>query len=223
MRGDLVFYVCKNACFTLAETVENIAIQNGATPHMEKSGQRHPGSHVNKEIKNVLKNPATAAVYRLSSADVCELDVNHPGNFAVVNQLIEDHVINTELVKGDRIYVYSIHAANIAIKSMLGDPSFNISESDVTFDFSFRNVEVSPVTAEFKKKRYYPSLIDRLEDKDMLETAHSKRKKNRKNFKPKSVLESMSEQDQEAVRRYCREVRETRNNGRPYRKRGGNQ
>lgn len=190
---------------------------------MEKSGQRHPGSHVNKEIKNVLKNPATAAVYRLSSADVCELDVNHPGNFAVVNQLIEDHVINTELVKGDRIYVYSIHAANIAIKSMLGDPSFNISESDVTFDFSFRNVEVSPVTAEFKKKRYYPSLIDRLEDKDMLETAHSKRKKNRKNFKPKSVLESMSEQDQEAVRRYCREVRETRNNGRPYRKRGGNQ
>ena len=68
MRGDIVFYVCKNCCFTLAETVERIAVDNGATPRVEKkTGQRHPGSHVNECIKRVLKNPATAAVSILSS------------------------------------------------------------------------------------------------------------------------------------------------------------
>lgn len=222
MRGDIVFYVCKNCCFTLAETVERIAVDNGATPRVEKkTGQRHPGSHVNECIKRVLKNPATAAVYRLGPADVCELDVRHPGNFAVVDQLIEDNIINTELVKDNKIYVYSKYGAEVAVKAMTQNPSLSISEEDITFDFSFRNIELCPVKAQFKKKRHSPSLVDKIQGKDFSETAEDKRSKNSEKFRPKTVLDGMSKEDQDAVRRYFKEVRFTRSNGRPYRKRGG--
>ena len=75
--------------------------------------------------------------------------------------------------------------------------------------------------AQFKKKRNSPSLVDKMQGKDFSETAEDKRRKNSEKFRPKTVLDGMSKEDQDAVRRYFKEVRFTRSNGRPYRKRGG--
>lgn len=224
MKNDIKFYQFKNFCFTLAKPIEDLAIVHGAKPQVEANGQRHPGSHVNRVLRGVLFDHALRRAYTFGSHDICQLDVSDPSNYAVVTQLIEDGVMNLSSIKGGKVYVYSINAAEVAIKAMLGKPDFYMDRKQIVFDESFAKIAVTPVQANWKrvKNKNVPSLLD----KKVMDVANAPIEQEEdegqvmtKNAM-KSVLSSMTAHEQEIVRKYNQMVKATRENGRPYIKRG---
>lgn len=226
MKNDILFYQFKNYCFTLAQPIEDLAVVHGAHMQIEANGQRHAGSHVNRALKSVLFDMALRKAYTFGSHDICQLDVEDPSNYAVISQLIEDGVLTLSSIKDNKVYVYSINAAEIAIKAMIKKHDFRLDRNHLVFDESFSKISVNPTSVRWKgtKNRNVPSLLD----KKTIDVANAQveiveeeeeGKRMTKNAM-KSVLSSMSPHEQEIVRKYNKMVKSTRENGRPYIKRG---
>lgn len=224
MQNGIKFYQFSNFCFTLAKPIEDLAIVYGAKPQVEANGQRHPGSHVNRVLRGVIFDHALRRAYTFGSHDICQLNVSDPSNYAVISQLIEDGVMNLSSIKGGKVYVYSINAAEIAVKAMLGKPDFYLDRNKIVFDESFTKIAVTPVQANWKrvKNKNVPSLLDRKvidTANTSVETEEDEGAVMTKNAM-KSVLSSMTPHEQKIVRKYNQMVKATRENGRPYIKRG---
>ena len=224
MQNGIKLYHFSNFCFTLAKPIEDLAIVYGAKPQVEANGQRHPGSHVNRVLRGVMFDHALRRAYTFGSHDICQLDVSNPSNYAVVSQLIEDGVMNLSSIKGGKVYVYSINAAEIAVKAMLGNPNFYLDRNKIVFDESFTEIAVTPVQVNWEgvKNKNVPSLLDKKvihTANTEIDTEEGKGAVMTKNAM-KSVLSSMTPYEQEIVRKYNQMVKATRENGRPYIKRG---
>lgn len=224
MATDIKFYQFKNFCFTFAKIIEDYAVVYGAKPQVEANGQRHPGSHVNRALKSVLFDMALRKAYTFGSHDICQLDVENPSNYAVISQLIEDGVLTLSSIKDNKVYVYSMNAAEIAIKAMIKKHDFRLDRNHLVFDESFSKISVNPTSIRWKgeKNRNVPSLLDKKTidvANAQVEIVEEEGKRMTKNSM-KSVLSSMSPHEQEIVRKYNKMVKSTRENGRPYIKRG---
>ena len=224
MTTDIKFYQFKNFCFTFAKLIEDYAVVYGAKPQVEANGQRHPGSHVNRALKSVLFDMALRKAYTFGSHDICQLDVENPSNYAVISQLIEDGVLTLSSIKDNKVYVYSMNAAEIAIKAMIKKHDFRLDRNHLVFDESFSKISVNPTSIRWKgeKNRNVPSLLDKKTidvANAQVEIVEEEGKRMTKNSM-KSVLSSMSPHEQEIVRKYNKMVKSTRENGRPYIKRG---
>lgn len=226
MTTDIKFYQFKNFCFTFAKLIEDYAVVYGAKPQVEANGQRHPGSHVNRALKSVLFDMALRKAYTFGSHDICQLDVEDPSNYAVISQMIEDGVLTLSSIKDNKVYVYSMNSAEIAIKAMIKKHDFRLDRNHLVFDESFSKISINPTSVRWKgaKNRNVPSLLD----KKTIDVANARveiveeeeeGKRMTKNAM-KSVLSSMSPHEQEIVRKYNKMVNSTRENGRPYIKRG---
>lgn len=224
MATDIKFYQFKNFCFTFAKIIEDYAVVYGAKPQVEANGQRHPGSHVNRALKSVLFDMALRKAYTFGSHDICQLDVENSSNYAVISQLIEDGVLTLSSIKDNKVYVYSMNAAEIAIKAMIKKHDFRLDRNHLVFDESFSKISVNPTSIRWKgeKNRNVPSLLDKKTidvANAQVEIVEEEGKRMTKNSM-KSVLSSMSPHEQEIVRKYNKMVKSTRENGRPYIKRG---
>ena len=224
MTTDIKFYQFKNFCFTFAKLIEDYAVVYGAKPQAEANGQRHPGSHVNRALKSVLFDMALRKAYTFGSHDICQMDVEDPSNYAVISQLIEDGVLTLSSIKDNKVYVYSMNAAEIAIKAMIKKHDFRLDRNHLVFDESFSKISVNPTSIKWKgeKNRNVPSLLDKKTidvANAQVEIVEEEGKRMTKNSM-KSVLSSMSPHEQEIVRKYNKMVKSTRENGRPYIKRG---
>lgn len=218
MNHEIKFWrFADGSYYTIAREIENYAASFGASIRRDPNGTRHPGSVCNGHIKTIKKDQALRKHFNLKPSDCIQLDVNHPGNFTVINDMLEEGIINHSALKGGFLDLYSRRACDAIVCCMLKNIDFQSHDEDVESVSSYAEVDISPTVKRFDKVR------DRVDKSKSLLTRNNVKAvaEITENAMP-SVLSMMSENEQTIVRKYQNLVKTTRENGRPYIKKGGN-
>lgn len=217
MEHEIKFWrFADGSYYTTALEIENYGASFGASIRRDPNGTRHPGSVVNGHIKAIKKDQALRRRFNLSTADCIQLDVNHAGNFTVINDMLSENLINHSSLKGGLLDLYSRKTCDAVVCMMLKTIDFQTDTDDIVLVLSYSEVDISPTVKRFDKVRQRvdesQSLLSRKNVQAVSEIAE--------NAMP-SVLSMMCAEEQSAVRRYQNLVKTTRENGRPYIKKGG--
>lgn len=201
--------------YTTALEIENYGASFGASIRRDDKGVRHPGSVVNGYIKKIKRNQALRRRFNLADSDCIQLDVNHPGNFTVINDMISENIINHSSLKGGFLDLYSRKACDAVVCMMLRKIDFLSDDDDIVLMDTYSGVDIKPTTKRFDKVR------DRVDENKSLLARRNVQTVSQivENAMP-SVLSMMSIDEQKAVRKYQKLVKITRENGRPYIKKG---
>ena len=202
--------------YTTALEVENYGASFGASVRRDPNGTRHPGSVVNAHIRAIKKDQALRRKFNLTGGDCIQLDVNHPGNFTVINDMLSENIINHSALKGGCLDLYSRKTCDAVVCMMLKRVDFYSDTEDIVLVDSYAEVDIKPSAKRFDKVRdrvdKNHSLIARRNVQAISEMTE--------NAMP-SVLSMMSAEEQSIVRKYQNLVKTTRDNGRPYIRKGG--
>ena len=217
MEHEIRFWRFADGSFyTTALEIENYGASFGASIRRDPNGTRHPGSVVNGHIKTIKKDQALRRKFNLSTSDCIQLDVNHPGNFTVINDMLSENIINHSALKGGCLDLYSRKTCDAVVCMMLKRIDFHSDNDDIISVESYAKVDIKPTVKRFDKVRdrvdKNHSLIARRNVQAISEMTE--------NAMP-SVLSMMSAEEQSIVRKYQTLVKTTRANGRPYIKKGG--
>lgn len=217
MEHEIRFWRFADGSFyTTALEIENYGASFGASIRRDPNGTRHPGSVVNGHIKTIKKDQALRRKFNLSTSDCIQLDVNHPGNFTVINDMISENIINHSSLKGGFLDLYSRKTCDAVVCMMLRKIDFLSDDDDIVLMDTYSGVDIKPTTKRFDKVR------DRVDNNKSLLARRNVQAVSQivENAMP-SVMSMMSIDEQRAVRKYQNLVKTTRENGRPYIKKGG--
>lgn len=195
--------------YTTALEIENYGASFGASVRRDPNGTRHPGSVCNGHIKTIKKDQALRKHFNLKPSDCIQLDVNDPGNFTVINDMLSEGIINHSALKGGCLDLYSRKACQAVVCCMLKSIDFQTHDEDISLVQSYSGVDINPTVKRFDKVR------DRVDKSLIAKRSVEVAAQTIDNAMP-SVLSMMSEAEQVAVRKYQNLVKTTRESGRPY-------
>lgn len=217
MEHEIKFWrFADGSYYTTALEIENYGASFGASIRRDPNGTRHPGSVINGHIKTIKKDQALRRRFNISTSDCIQLDVNHPGNFTVINDMLSENIINHSALKGGLLDLYSRKTCDAVVCMMLKRIDFQSNTDDIVSVETYAGVDIKPTVKRFDKVR------ERVEESQSLLARKNVQAVSEitENAMP-SVLSMMSADEQEIVRKYQTLVKTTRENGRPYIKKGG--
>lgn len=213
MKDKLRVFIFRNGLqFALAKDIEDYAASKGWRIKVDCNGQRHPGTICNEHIKRMIKNNNLRRHFNWHSNDVSSIHTKHIENYPIINDLIEREIINYSNIKNGYLDVYTLNAVRIIISCMVQDIEFNVPDSDIVVDNSYKDL-----LPEFEPHKWD---TNKLNTKVLFKL--SPKVSEQIKLKPmQSFLESnFTEEEKKAIRKYQRLIRETRENGtRPHIKR----
>lgn len=218
MNHEIKFWrFADGSYYTIAREIENYAASFGASIRRDSKGVRHSGSVVNENIRAIKKDAALSRHFNLKQSDCIQLDISHPGNFTVIDDMINEEIINHSSLKEGFLDMYSRSVCQACVARMIRDGEFHMESEDIEVLFDYDKINILTSNKRFDKKRdrvdESRSLIARKAVKQMSQDSENCMR---------SYLEThFNEKEQEVIREYFRGIRTSRENGRPYIKKGG--
>lgn len=212
MKNKLrVFEFVNGDKFAIAKDVEDYAASKGWRIKVDCEGNRHPGTVCNEHVKRIIGKNDLRRHFNWHSTDVVSVDVKDAVNYPVINDLIEREIINYSTLKQGYLDLYSLNAVRMIIACMTQDVSFEIPEEDIVVDKSYKLLTIYYYPHKWDTKKLNTHTLFKVKPKELKSI----------NKATKSFLESnFTKEEKEAIRKYQRLIRETRENGtRPYNKR----
>lgn len=183
--------------------IENFAVSKGHTPRIDPDSTRHPGSECNRYLRDIMSDPIAAKRLGIKSSDYFQVDVmDCIGNRAFVEWMISSKFVAPQAVKDGRLDIYTMNAARIIVSMMLQRPEvIRIEELEIDERANIFNVRLKPKSLDKKKPSWQKSLL-------------------RAKISDFKVIDTFTPEEQEVIRRYNQKVKQTRDTGRKYTKRG---
>lgn len=195
--------------YTFAAEIENFAVKFGYIPRVDPDGSRHPGRECNQYLRKALQDPAVIKTFQMEGRDYIQVDKNITHNNGKFIQLLLDRgYITPQTLKNGKLDLYSLKAATIIIRMMLGRYCFEIPPQCIQY------IENGAV---FDHVIYTTKRLDKYANRY---TTHKKLFISYRSPGYK-VIEQFTPEEQEIIRRYNRLVKETRAMGRPHKPKTG--
>lgn len=180
--------------YTTARSIDMYARSLGASVRIDPDGSKHPGSVCNGILRDIFKNRVTASSLGLSAYSCVSL-IPHK-NEAVITFLLKMEYIKKSELRDGTLDLYTRKTAEVICAYLLNDPDFVLPLVDVTPKYVPFKVFVAPKKLSLNKDRPVASVFNLMYDT--------------------KVIDTLSPEEQEAVRKYNALVRTTRKQGRKH-------